>query len=143
MSISPEKAADLHIKHLEMLQSAIARISNYNATLKNYCITLTSAICGFAITLKNPIVILLALLPITILAILDAQYLRTERQFRTLYEHARLEEWGTIPSFDMNVSKMPRSSFWGAFFSWSVCSFYLPLLIGIVAVMLIVWKYYV
>lgn len=143
MGISPEKAAELHIKHLEMLQSAISRISNYNATLKNYCITLTAAICGFAITLHRPVVILLALLPITIMGILDAHYLRTERRFRALYDHARKEDWSTIPSFEMNVSKMPRPSFWKAFFSWSVCSFYLPLAVGIIAVMLIACKYYV
>src|ERR1051326_6477618 len=127
MTLPPEKIADLHIKYLEMLQSTIARISSYNATLKNFCITLTIAICGFAVTIRKPGIILLTLLPIAVLAVLDAHYLRTERQFRVLYDAARLQDWTDMPSFDMNISKMPPGNFWSAFFSWSVCSFYFAL----------------
>lgn len=142
MSTSSEKLAELHVKHLEMLQSTISRMAGYNATLKNYCISLTTAVCGFAITLHRPVVISLALLPIVVMAILDTQYLRTERQFRSLYEHARQEDWSALPSFEMSVSKMPRPGFWKTFFSWSVWSFYLPLAAGIVAVIIVAHKYY-
>jgi hypothetical protein len=76
----------LQVKQLEMVQAIIARLGNYGATLKNYCITLTMAVCGFAITLQRPVVAVLALLPIIIFALLDAQFLRTERRFRGLFD---------------------------------------------------------
>lgn len=134
MSIEPALIADLHFKHLEMLQTAISRVSNYNATIKNYCITLVTAIAGFVVTLHRPLVILLTLLPIFVFAVLDTQYLRTERRFRLLYEQARQENWQRIPSFEMNPSVVPRPSFWKCFLSWSIASFYIPMIIGVISI---------
>ena len=94
MSLSPEKVADLHVKHLEMLQAIITRLAGQSATLKNYTLTLTTAVCGFAISIGTPIVAMLALLPIIMFGILDAQYLRTERRVRRLYDNVRREDWG-------------------------------------------------
>jgi hypothetical protein len=74
-----ELAAELRVKHLEMIQSIISRIAGYGATLKNYCITLVTAICGFAVSLNRPGVALLSLLPIVMFALLDAKYLEIER----------------------------------------------------------------
>ena len=79
MSVSPDKRAELWVKHLEMIQGIMTRIAGYGASLKNYCLTLTTAVCGFAITLQRPLVAALALLPLVIFAVLDAQYLRVER----------------------------------------------------------------
>ncbi len=79
MSVSPDKRAELWVKHLEMIQGIVTRIAGYGASLKNYCLTLTTAVCGFAITLQRPLVAALALLPLVIFAVLDAQYLRVER----------------------------------------------------------------
>ena len=52
MSISPEKIADFRLNQLSMVQSNIARIGNYGATIKNWCITLTTAVCGFALSVN-------------------------------------------------------------------------------------------
>jgi uncharacterized protein (DUF486 family) len=82
VTISPEKIAELSVKHLEMIQAVVARLASYGAALKNYCLTLTTAVCGFAITLQRPLVAALALLPIVIFAVLDAQYLQVERRLR-------------------------------------------------------------
>jgi hypothetical protein len=60
MTISPDKVAELRLKHLEMLQSAVARMAGVGVTIKNYCITITTAVCGFSITLQRPSVALLA-----------------------------------------------------------------------------------
>lgn len=129
-----EKIADLRLKYLEMVQAIITRIANYNATLKNYCITLTTAICGFAITLNRPYVTVLALLPIIVFALLDAQYLRIERRFRALYDRVRQEDWNTIPNFEINLGAASPLGFFTVFFSWSIWSFYLPLAVGVIAV---------
>jgi hypothetical protein len=55
LTLSPEKIADLRVKELEMIQVVIGRLGSYGATLKNYCITLATAICGFAFTSNRPL----------------------------------------------------------------------------------------
>jgi histidine triad (HIT) family protein len=82
MNIPQEKIAEFRVAQLEMVQAIIARIAGYGAAIKNWCITVTTAVCGFSITVQKPFVVLLALLPIITFAFLDAQYLRVERQFR-------------------------------------------------------------
>ena len=90
-----------------MLQAIVARMAGNEAALKNWCITLTTAVCGFAISLQRPLVALLALLPIAVFAMLDAQYLRIERRFRALFDRVRSEDWATVPSFEIDLSKAP------------------------------------
>jgi hypothetical protein len=137
MAISADKIAELQVKQLEMVQAIIARVGNYGATLKNYCITLTTAVCGFAITLHRPIVALLALLPIIIFALLDAQFLRVERRFRGLFNGLRQEEWGILPKFSIDLMSAPPVSYWSAISSWSILIFYMPLAFAVTAVVLI------
>lgn len=137
MSLGPDKIADLRLKHLEMVQAIVTRMANYSATLKNYCITLVTAIAGFAITVQKPLAVLLALVPVLVFALLDGQYLRLERRFRELYDLSRKEGWGVAPSFEIDLGKAPRIGFWGVFFSWSIGVFYIPLALGIVGVVII------
>lgn len=133
--IAPEKIADIRLKHLEMIQLIIARMANYSATIKNYCITLTTATCGFAITLQRPIVVLLALLPIFVFAMLDIQFLRMERRFRALFDQVRKEDWGKMPTLEINIGGTPRISGIKVLFSWSIFSFYGPLAAGVLFVL--------
>jgi hypothetical protein len=142
MSISTDKTAELQVKQLEMVQAIIARLGNYGATLKNYCITLTMAVCGFAITLQRPVVAVLALLPIIIFALLDAQFLRTERRFRGLFDVLRNEEWGVVPKFSINLKSAPAVSYWTVICSWSIFIFYVPLALAVSVVVLISEHFY-
>jgi hypothetical protein len=137
MAISADKTAELQVKQLEMVQAIIARVGNYGATLKNYCITLTTAVCGFAITLHRPVVALLSLLPIIIFALLDAQFLRVERRFRGLFNGLRQEEWGILPKFSIDLTSAPPVSYWSAISSWSILIFYMPLALAVTGVVLI------
>src|SRR4051794_13614111 len=98
MALSPEKTADLRLKQLEMLQSVVARMAAQSATLKNYCVTISVAIAGFAITLQRPIVALLTLVPILAFAFLDARYLQQERRFRGRFDAVTAEGWDTSPT---------------------------------------------
>src|SRR5262249_48800751 len=118
MDISPEKLAELRVKHLDMLQAAVARMAGVGVSLKNYCVTITTAVCGFAITLQRPALALLSLLPIITFALMDAQYLRVERCFRGLFDQVRCEDWGKLPSFEINLKSAQPVSFWGTVFSW-------------------------
>lgn len=137
MSMSPDKIADLRVKELEVLQAVIARLANYGATLKNYCITLSTAVCGFAITSQHPSASLLALLPVSVCALLDAQYLRNERRFRELFHVLRQQDWSTQPTFNIQLSQAPNESYLRALLSWSVVYFYGSLAVAVVAAALI------
>src|SRR5580704_5887591 len=107
MTVSADKIADLRIKHLEMLQSLITRMAGYGASFKSYCITVTTAVIGFAFTLHRPAVAGLALLPVVAFGIADAQYLRVERRFRAVFNMVRAEGWDVMPSFDVNLASAP------------------------------------
>ena len=132
MTLPAAKIADLRLKHLEMVQSIVSRMAGYGASFKGYCITIITAVGGFALTLKSPLAAALAIIPLVAFAAVDALYLRTERRFRLLYNHIRSEAWSKMPTFDVSLTKAPASSFWSAFFSWSIFGFYAPLGMGVV-----------
>jgi len=138
MSMPPDKIADFRFNQLSMVQANIARIGNYGATIKNWCITLTTAVCGFALSIKSPGLIWLALLPIFVFALMDAEYLRVERRFRKTYDRIRNEDWDRPPSFDVSPDSSPDSGLIAALCSWSIMSFYLPLAVAVVAASLVV-----
>src|ERR1700732_2748823 len=117
--MSPEKIAELRVKHLEMLQSLITRMAGYGASFKSYCITVTTAVIGFAFTLHRPAVAGLALLPFIAFGVADAQYLRVERRFREVFNLVRKESWDTMPSFEINLKGAQGQSFLSAATSWS------------------------
>jgi hypothetical protein len=137
--MSPEKIAELRVKHLEMLQSVITRMAGYGASFKSYCITVTTAVIGFAFTLHRPAVAALALLPVVAFAIADAQYLRIERRFRAQFNSVRSESWETMPSFKVDLAEMPTQSFLKALTSWSILFFYAPLAIGVTFAIVGAW----
>src|SRR5260370_23708021 len=106
--MQPEKIAELRVKHLEMLQGLITRMAGYGASFKSYCITVTTAVIGFAFTLHRPAVAVLALLPVIAFGVADAQYLRVRRPFRHVFNLVPHEGWDTIPSFDSNLARAPH-----------------------------------
>jgi hypothetical protein len=134
-----EKLADLRVKHIEMLQTVISRMSGYGASFKSYCITVVTAVIGFAFTLHRPGVAALALLPIFFFALADAQYLRIERRFRGVFDLVRKQDWATMPSFEINLERAPAESYLRSFTSWSIVSFYAPLAVGVLIAVLGAW----
>jgi hypothetical protein len=141
MAITPEKIAELRVKHLEMLQSLITRMAGYGASFKSYCITVTTAVIGFSFALHRPAVAALALLPVIAFCVADAQYLRVERRFRDVFNLVRKESWDEMPSFDTNLESAPAQSFLRAVTSWSIVWFYAPLAVGVLLAVLGAWAY--
>lgn len=129
MTISVEKIAELRVKHLEMLQGLITRMASYGASFKSYCITVTTTVIGFGLTLHRPLISALAILPILAFALADAQYLRVERRFRGLFDLVRGEGWEQTPDFGINLKFAPAEPYWNAAVSWSILGFYAPLAI--------------
>ncbi|WP_139218939.1 hypothetical protein [Bosea sp. CRIB-10] len=118
-----------------MTQVVVSRLAGSGASIKNYCLALCTAICGLSVALQKPAVFLLALLPIILFSALDAQYLRNERRFRSHFDKIRSEDWAVQTTFDM--SPAPSASFWSAFFSWSVITFYGALVGSIIGLTII------
>jgi hypothetical protein len=72
-------------KHLEFIQSVINRHNANSFMLKGWTITLCTAILVMASAWKEPLLSLMALVPITVFWILDSVYLANERCFVSLY----------------------------------------------------------
>ena len=135
-------AANMRIKHLEMLQAVIARLSNHGASIKNYCLTITTAACGAAVTLQRPLVAAIALLPVVVFWALDTQYLRTERRFRIAFERVRSEDWITPPTFNMTPPQSEQIGYWSTASSWAILPFYLTIAAGVLCVVVIAGALY-
>jgi len=142
MTLTSEKVADLRLKHLEMLQAVVLRMSSNSATVRNYCITLTSAVVGVSLTVQRPVGALLALIIAAFCALLDAQYLRLERRFRCLYDKSREEGFDALPTFEIKLSSAPIIKFRSVLLSWHIGFFYVPLIICIIATLAITWWSY-
>lgn len=140
-SLPLETLYELRVKHLEMIQAVIGRLAGYGATLKNYCITLVTAICGWALSVHEPALALLSVLPIVVFALLDAKYLCAERDFRALFDSVRLEEAKKAPTFEIKSDSEGGGGVAEALFSWSICGFYLPVLVGVLAIFFLIEKY--
>jgi len=126
MSIPQDKIIDLRVSQLGMLQANIARVAGYGATIKNWCITVATAVCGFSMQNEHGGVALLALLPIFIFAFIDAEYLRVERQFRSAFDQSRRESWDVLPTFEVSPDRAAKIGLPAILCSWSILSFYLP-----------------
>ncbi len=72
-------------KHLDHLQGVITRHNSNSFMIKGWTITICTAILALAGVWKEPLLSLIALVPITVFWVLDSFYLATERCFVSLY----------------------------------------------------------
>ncbi|WP_406237538.1 HIT family protein [Nocardia sp. NBC_01009] len=126
-------------QHLAFIQSVVARMSQASSTAKAWLLPIVTAAYGFAVTKDAPLTALLGVLAVLIFGVLDANYLKQERAFRTLYD--RVARGGDIPAFSMNVSlaatEATQSNYWPDrrdLWSWAVAPVYGPLLVAGVAI---------
>jgi ABC-type transport system involved in cytochrome c biogenesis permease component len=138
VTLEPEKIADLRVKHLEMLQTAISRMASQSASSKGFCITLTTALLGLAVANKLSKLGVLSFGPILAFALLDTQYLRLERRFRAAFQNVSLEDWSAMPSFKLTPAPAAEHGYWACLCSWSILAFYLPLSVGVGAILALI-----
>lgn len=80
------------IKHLEFIQSNIARMNQNSFQMKGWAITIVSALLAiYAGSIKdsgngNTIFIFIAVVPTILFWLLDSYYLQQERKFRGIYK---------------------------------------------------------
>lgn len=87
------------VKHMEMIQSVIARLASNSFLIKGWALTLTGAFLGFAANTNDSGLAAAALLPILVFWALDTYYLRAERLFRVLYDRVRSSADAVEPFF--------------------------------------------
>jgi hypothetical protein len=120
-------------KHLEFLQSAIARMASNSFQMKAWSVAIATAAIGFAAAKDQlPGAAAFGVIPIATFWGLDAYYLALEQGFRNLYDSARVAP-GTSSTFEMTPT--------GAMRSWPQCALrpailfvHLPMALVVIAV---------
>ena len=126
-----EASPDDRRQHLSFIQAVITRMSQASASAKTWLLPIVTATFGYAIVASSWGVALLGTLAAFLFGLLDANYLKQERAFRTLYD--QVARGRPIPAFAMNPAlASPQGSNvnywpdWADVRSWAVLPFYGP-----------------
>jgi hypothetical protein len=134
MSAASPDYTDIRIKHLEMIQAVIARMSVNSGTVKRYAMVITAAAVSLGKFAGSAMILIVAVAVVILFALLDARYLRLERCYRDLFNAVRSEPPDTRPDFrltpDQNGQRLVN-----VLKSWSVAGLYGVLVIFMLAVM--------
>lgn len=122
-------------KHLDIIQSVVARQAASSAATKGWAVTLAAAIFGVAVVRDNAYLVVLGFAAVAVLSIADGLYLHNEQRFRDLYDAVMRNE---VEPFSMNLGTISNNrtrnkSYW----SWSVAFIYAPLLIAALALSIV------
>jgi hypothetical protein len=120
------------IAHMSMIQGVITRLETNSFTLKALAMTLAAAVLAFSGSVKKPswVYPLAGCFPVVVFWIMDAQYLRLGRLFRRLYDSVRLGKEKKPFSMNIKPFKKDEQSVVRIAFSWSVCWFYLSIIVA-------------
>ena len=128
--MDPETA---RIEHLKLVQGIVTRIGRNSFAIKSAAATAVAVLVAFTASTDSPVAALagLAVLP---LWLLDARFLKQERNFRRLYDTIRRgppPEFGADDYFTMDVGiEVERvESMWRVAAGLSLSLFYAPLLL--------------
>jgi len=124
------------IKHLEFIHNTINRMSTNSFIIKGWSITLTSALFALAAKDADKTYVFITYFSIVFFWLLNAFFLKFERQFRYLYDDVRILTEDSI-DFSMNISKYNsgRNTSSSAFFSKSLMLFYIPQIVISIIIM--------
>lgn len=143
----PELSPEDRRKHLDYIQAVVTRQSAASSSAKGWLLPVTTAAFGFALTQHLWPLALLGVIAVILFAYLDANYLRSEKAFRKLYNTvARAERM--VPRFTLDPTDadepppngtpektkwqkfkqayVPERSVWR---SWSIAPFYIAMLV--------------
>jgi len=124
---------ELRVKHLEMIQGVIARMSANSATVKRYAVVIAAAAVSLAKFTGSAEILMMAGAVIVVFALLDAGYLRLERSYRDLYNAVCAEGPDTRPDFRLAPGEAGANQL-QLLTTWSVAGLYGVLLVFILAV---------
>lgn len=126
------------MKHLEMIQALVSRMSSNSFLLRGWSVTLVAGLFALAAKDSNPRLVIISYLPVCAFWLLDGYYLAQERSFRSLYNSVAARE-GKVPPFSMDgaLTRRPEDHWLAALFAWTLLIFHGALLITVAAVMLV------
>jgi hypothetical protein len=118
------------LKHLEFIQTVIARLGNNSFLVRGWTVTATGALIAVSVQVNEWRIAAVALLIGVAFWILDASYLRRERMFRLLYDEAALHNPSRVPLFSMNIAPYRFTVGWRKVLtSSSVVMIYVPVIV--------------
>ena len=128
-----DKHNETSIAHMLMIQGVITRLETNCFTLKALAMTLAAAVLAFTGTVEKPnwIYPFAGCFPVFIFWIMDANYLRLGRLFRRLFNSVRLGEIDEPFSMKIKPYIKKEQSVIRIAFSWSVCWFYLSIIVAL------------
>jgi len=142
---TPRPLDDNAIKHLEFIQSVIARLANDSFLMKGWGLTVSGAFFGFSAHDLDWRIGAVGLLPVLAFWYLDGYFLSRERMYRRLYDAVRRGEPNVEP-FSMDYRAFhdhgswwdcegTKTTWWCSVRSRTLWSFYSSiLLVGIVVI---------
>lgn len=155
LSAEPPIAPEDRRKHLDYIQAVVTRQSAASASAKGWLLPIVTATFGFALTQRSWPLAAMGMVAVVLFAYLDANYLRSEKQFRRLYNTVARSS-RKVPLFTLDpvdadeplpddapaMSKwkkalrtyVPDRSIWA---SWSITPFYIALLLLGVGVLIV------
>ena len=121
--------------HLSILQGVVQRMADNSRSCKLWRITIVSATLVLLATNEPPDLVRLAVIPTIIFLIPDTYYLALEGRFRCSYNgFTKKLHNGELKSSDLYKIEPTASKylqFCSSLLSFSICSFYLPLILFI------------
>jgi ATP adenylyltransferase len=146
-SAEPPLAPEDRRKHLDYIQAVVTRQAAASASAKGWLLPIVTATFGFALTQRSWPLAALGMVAVVLFAYLDANYLRSEKQFRRLYNTVARSS-RKVPLFTLDPvdadeplpDDAPAMSRWRAavrkyvpersiWTSWSIAPFYIALLL--------------
>jgi hypothetical protein len=130
---------DKKLKHLELIQGVINRLSTNSFLLKGWSVVLVSALFALSAPESRAAFVYLAYIPVFVLWGLDGYFLWQERLYRALYDHVRSQPDAEI-DFSMDTSSFRGTSAGGwveAVLSRTLVAFHGVLIVAVVVVMLL------
>ncbi|WP_284964285.1 HIT family protein [Cutibacterium namnetense] len=153
---APALSPDDRRKHLDYIQAVVTRQSAASASVKGWLLPIVTATFGFALTQDSWPLAALGLVSVMLFAYLDANYLRSEKRFRKLYNTVARSR-RMVPDFTLDPSdadEPPEDGMsaetkwrafvrdylpeWGIWKSWSILPFYSALAVIGVGVVIVV-----
>ncbi|MFC0533035.1 hypothetical protein [Phytohabitans kaempferiae] len=112
------------IKHLELIQSVVARLANNSFLIKGWTLTVAAAFFALIANRQGWSTAVVGLVPLLVFWGLDAAFLRQERLFRRLYEDARTPD-SPVEVLSMDVSRYRENvGWWHTVTSMTLLPFY-------------------
>ncbi|MEZ5086411.1 MAG: HIT family protein [Tessaracoccus sp.] len=150
-AVSPEDRR----KHLDYIQAVVTRQSAASSAAKGWLLPVVTATFGFALTQDSWTLAALGIVSIVLFSYLDANYLRSEKRFRQLYDTVARSR-RMVPDFTLDPAdaddppiggvsvetkwrKFVRAYFpeWDIWKSWSILPFYLALFVIGIGVLIV------